>query len=344
MKNTTITIGLAVALAVMTFAGGCASMRSVSLPSWSGTSSPSQIVATWDPVIRHEGDKVYRGLAARVIFYDASSKKALRVKGDFDVYVFDENDKTKKGTEPAKIVRYMADDLKHLESNSKLLGKTYTIWVPWDEVTDESQKKRLSVFVRFKATDGSGAMVVSHQTTLDLPGSNPNEELEETVVEDPYSSDQKMQMARLERIAEQRRNNPNGQNVEEWKGTVAEYIVSRENRPMSMVTTTMNMPGVSRNGVQAVTPERKVATVNRDSISEEQMRQAQALVANAQLAQRNEQQPINQVQFQSPGQDKQLPQQFQQPVGQQFQQPIQQQIVPQQPLGNYAAAPGTAWR
>ena len=89
-KNFLTTIGPAILFVIAAFtAGGCSSLSGkMSLPTFAETSSPSQIVAVWDPVIRHEDGKVYRGLCARIIFYDSSSKKALRVKGDFDIYGF----------------------------------------------------------------------------------------------------------------------------------------------------------------------------------------------------------------------------------------------------------------
>ena len=283
-KNIFTSIGIAVVLVVTAFtAGGCSSLSSgLALPTFRETSSPSQIVAVWDPIIRHENDKVYRGLAARVIFYEAGNKKALRVKGDFDIYVFDENAKDQE--KPSKVIRYCADDLKYLESDSKLLGKSYSVWFPWDEATEDSKKTRLSVFIRFKATDGSGAMIVSHQTTVDLPGSDPNEELAEQTVSNPYLEDKKLYMDKLEKIAEERHiANSNHTGIEEWKATVAEHIITRENRPQAMVTTTINMPGVSRDGIPTITPERRYALA-----SDEQKHNAQVMVANARLAQQNQ--------------------------------------------------------
>ena len=265
-------------LAILMFAGsGCSSLSGkFSLPTWGSTSSPTQIVAVWEPVIRHENDKALRGFAAKVMFYDHSAgKKALRVKGNFDVYAFDEDNPGENRTVPTRIIRFQVDDLKKLESDSKLLGKSYTIWVPWDDATYDAQKKNISLIVRFKCDDGT--MVMSHMTKVSLPGMNSRDELEDNVVVNPFADEKQQQLARLEDLAKKRRNNPNSLDTK-WTGNLPEYVINRADRPEGMLVRTMNVPGVSRSGEA---PNIQVVATCA-SPSDEQKYQAREMLAQAQ--------------------------------------------------------------
>ena len=332
--------------ATMFAASGCFSLPSMPSWSWSGkTSSPTKIVAIWDPVIRHEDDKVIRGFAARVMFYDsAAGKKALRVRGNFDVYAFDEDDPKADRVTPTRIIRFQVDNLKNLESDSKMFGKSYTIWVPWDEATQDSKKKNISLIVRFTCNDGT--MVMSHLAKASLPGmANGEEVVEDPTYVNPYQEEKKQQMARLEAIAAKYRNNPNSLDTE-WKGTVAEHVISSEKRPQEMLTTTINVPGFSRDGIPAITPQRSYASAN---ITHEQWQYAQHLLSNAQPVQTQQgnavlnpqvaqnrdfpvnnfpmnNSPINQVQFQSSGDNVSA---YQQPTFP----PASQPVFPPSPQG-----------
>ena len=264
-------------LALTIFAGsGCSSMTGkMSFPSWGGeTSSPKEIVAFWDTILRTEGDQVYRGFAARVYFFDSGSKKALRVKGNFDVYLFDEEATGKAAMIPAKIVRYQVSDLKALESNSKMFGKSYTLWVPWDELTAESDEKKLSLFVRFKSDDGS--IIVSKQATMMLPAS-PEKMAEKAEIEyiDTNYDNRLRRISELTASAQARKNNANSLDTE-WKGTVAEHVISSGVRPEMMAVTTINVPGVSRDGVPAITPQRSFASATDAQKYQDQMLQHQS--------------------------------------------------------------------
>ena len=324
MTKTTFTaLAALLVLAITMFAAsGCSS-----LPSWSGgTSSPTKIVAIWDPVIRHEDGQAIRGFAARVMFYDgAAGKKALRVRGNFDVYAYDEDDPGADRVTPTRIIRFQVENLKTLESNSKMFGKSYTIWVPWDEATPDSRKKNISLVVRFTSNDGTGTGIMSHLAKAVLPGMAPGEqEVDDTVYVNPYQEEKKQQMAKLEALAAMHRNN-SGSLETAWKGTVPEHIISREVRPEKMLTTTISTPGISRDGVAPVVkPEYRFA-----SATDEQRFQAGELIANAQSVRTQQGHvgihpqtvqnqnspvnnfPINQVQFQSSGNNVPV---FQQPM------------------------------
>ena len=355
-KTTFATTVAAFFFAMTLLAGsGCSSLPGkLSLPTWGGTSSPTKIVAIWDPVVRQENDTSYRGFAARIMFYDSSSgKKAMRARGNFDVYAFDEDDPKQDRVTPTRIIRFQVDNLKNLESDSKLLGKSYTIWVPWDEATPDSRKKNISLIVRFKCNDGN--TVMSQMAKVNLPGMMQGEDkVEDTVYVNPYQDEKNQQMAKLNALAEKQRNNPNSLDTE-WKGTVAEHVITRETRPEMMLTRTMNVPGYSRDGVvPIIKPEYNFA-----SATDEQKYLAQLMIANTQTVQnqqviaaasnpplQNPNYPIDQVQFQSSGSgDAAYLQPMFQPNYQPTFQPVQQPPVDNPQFGNYAAAnPGTVLR
>ncbi|MCL2623398.1 MAG: hypothetical protein FWD31_07000 [Planctomycetaceae bacterium] len=307
-KFTFTSFGVTLLFAMTMLAGsGCTSLTSkISLPTWGGTSSPKEIVAFWDTIIRTEDDQIYRGFAARVMFFDTGSKKALRVRGNFDVYLFDEEATGKAATTPVKIVRYQMNDLKALESDSKMFGKSYTLWVPWDEWNPDSEEKRLSLFVRFKCDDGT--IIVSKQATMTLPASPEKmAEKAEAEYENPYMENRLRQVAALTASAEKHMADPNALDTE-WKGTVAEHVITRGVRPEAMLTRTIQVPGFSRDATAPILkPEYHFA-----SATDEQKHLARMMIANAQAVQnrqmhlagntpaaQNPNFPINQVQFQA---------------------------------------------
>ena len=294
----------------------------------------------------------------------------MRVRGNFDVYAYDEDDPNADRVTPTRVIQFQVDNLKNLESTSKIYGKSYTLWIPWDESTLDSKKKNISLIVRFRCNDGN--MVMSHMAKVSLPGLSDPNDVDETVYVNPYADEKKYLNDRLSALAEEYRNNTNLLDTER--------IVSREDRPEMMVTKTINMPGVSRDGVvPTITPTQTFA-----SATDEQKYMAKLMIANAQTtmsrqpnnsqAMPNQNFPIDQVQYQSSGENSQVYQQpmlqpNSQPMFQQQQQMQQlsqrlvpmsdeakyqeylnwqrqqamqqqpsQQQPPQQPLGNYASA------
>jgi len=179
-----------------------------------------------------------------------------------------------------------------------MFGRSYTIWVPWDEATQDSRKKNISLIVRFTCNDGTGVM--SHQAKVILPGMAVGEqEVDDPVYVNPYQEEKKQQMAKLEAIAAMHRNNPNSLDTE-WKGTVAEHVIMREVRPEMMLTRTINVPGISRDGVApTVKPEYHFA-----SATDEQRYLAGQLIANAQSVQA---QQGNVIANQQPAQNRDFP-------------------------------------
>ncbi|MDR1384630.1 MAG: hypothetical protein LBJ67_12430 [Planctomycetaceae bacterium] len=280
MKTTFTIFNLTMFFLIAAFScGGCSSITSkMSLPSFSNTKHPTQIIATWETVIRQEGSKTIRGCAARVMFYDSSvSSKALKVRGDFDVYAYDEDAPNPNNTEPTRVIRFCPDNLKHLETNSKLLGASYTLWVPWDELTQDSEEKKVSLFVKFRCDDGNA--VLSNQATMKLPSMKTDSNASSVVKNsNPYIENKLRQMALLEDLSVQRQMNSSSTNDVAWTNQVQEYVISRDVRPEAMVTTTINRPHVWQNGSLNVTSQRSYASAN-----DAQKQQADILLANANM-------------------------------------------------------------
>ena len=257
---------------------GCSSLPgNLSLPSWGKTSSPTKITAFWEPVIRHEGETVIRGFAANVMFYDLTvSKKALRVRGNFDIYAYDEDNPGKDRIKPTRIIQYQVDNLKNLESTSKMFGKSYTIWVPWDEITDDSRKKNISLIVRFRCDDGT--MVMSQLAKVSLPGMMDDDVVEDPAYVNPYADEKEYQLSRLQALAEGRYSNTGSSFDTVWKNSVAEHIVSHDDRPQAMTAATFTVPTYTRDGaIPNFTPQRSFA-----SATDEQKYLARQMIAESQ--------------------------------------------------------------
>ena len=248
----------------------------MSFDSWQSTSQPSKVIAFWDTVIRQENGKAIRGFAARVMFYDTSHKKAVRAKGEFDVYAFDEEGRKPDNAVPTKIIKFHAEDLKLLESDSKMLGTSYTIWVPWDDAKPDAPEKTISLIVRFRCSDGD--MVMSQQATMTLPGEQTKkEDIAQAKYSNPFTDNMIRQTSFLNGAADQRKLNPELSDTN-WNGRVDERMISRETRPQGLMTTTITVPVVPQNGLPPkVTTTKSVS----EQIPEERRRQAEMMINQA---------------------------------------------------------------
>ncbi|MCL2348328.1 MAG: hypothetical protein FWC50_08715, partial [Planctomycetaceae bacterium] len=276
MKTTTFSIILTIlGLTCLSMFAGCSGYsKSLSLDSLQSTGQPSKVIAFWDTVIRQEDGKATRGFAARVMFYDSSHKKALRTKGEFDVYAFDEDGRKPDNAVPTKIIKFHAEDLKLLESKSKMLGTSYTIWVPWDEAKPDSPEKTISLIVRFRCSDGE--MLMSQQATMTLPGEQTKnkEEIAQAKYSNPFTDNMIRQTSFLNEAAGQRKSNPELSDTN-WNGRVDERMISHEMRPQGITTTTITVPVVPQNGAPP-----KVTTTKSvlEQIPEERRYQAEMMI------------------------------------------------------------------
>ena len=130
-------------------------------------------VAVWSPAARVVNGVPERGFAARVTFFGTDQKKGVKVDGDIVVYAFDEYLGRSAGNNaPDKTYPFLAEDLKQLQSHSKKLGYSYSLWVPWDNEGPEGERKTVSLMVKLVPKNGNSFL--SGQAKCVLPGKEPS--------------------------------------------------------------------------------------------------------------------------------------------------------------------------
>jgi len=151
---------------------GCSSTGKMPNPFSSVKQEPRRSVAVWSPAARVVNGIPERGFAARVTFFGADPKKGVKVDGDIVVFAFDEYPGRSAGNNaPDKTYPILAEDLKKLQSHSKKLGYSYSLWVPWDNDGPEGDRKTVSLMV--KLVQKNGNTVMSGQAKCLLPGKEP---------------------------------------------------------------------------------------------------------------------------------------------------------------------------
>jgi hypothetical protein len=172
---TVITALIAAAIGLI-FLSGCSSIDiRKSLPWFDKEdekfADPTKVVVMWSDAVMNQPDqKGIRGFGGRLYFYGKDPKDTIKVKGTLVIYAFDEASREANNVVPDKKFVFTADQLpKHCSVNA--VGPSYSIWVPWDEVG--GMRKEISLIARF-ATE-KGAMVVSEQSKVTLPGTPPPE-------------------------------------------------------------------------------------------------------------------------------------------------------------------------
>lgn len=127
---------------------------------------PARVVGTWtDTVLRREGQTPQRGFGGRLFFYGRNSNDPILVDGQLVVYAFDENGREPTDNRPTRRYVFPPEQIALHESESKL-GKSYSFWLPWDEVG--GSQTEVSLICRFEPK--GGPVVVSEQTRHLLPG------------------------------------------------------------------------------------------------------------------------------------------------------------------------------
>ena len=185
-RSVQIAIGI---LLPLLFAAGCHTplavkqMQAKNPLAKNAAKTPVEIVDTWNACVQTmpEG-KVVRGLAGRIHFYDNQKKhQAIKVDGDFTVYVFDGNENDPAHTRPLKIFLFEADTLEQHYSHQKPLGHGYNFFLPIDEIGGE--EKSLCLMVRFddKLDEMSGKLPPMAQSNTILPGRKPQTPTEPTI-------------------------------------------------------------------------------------------------------------------------------------------------------------------
>jgi hypothetical protein len=126
-----------------------------------------------------------RGFGGRVYFYAGEESQAIEVDGGLVVYVFDSDKMDPHSPSPEKKYVFTPEHMKNHMSEAPL-GKSYSIWLPWDEVGGESRS--LTLVARFEGT--KGGVVLSQPAVKFLPGVAKKENLVETQTNSDPSSAQ----------------------------------------------------------------------------------------------------------------------------------------------------------
>lgn len=144
---------------------------------WSKTGNepqiPDRILPIWTDTIMHQpGKPGIRGFGGRVYFYSGEETDAIEVDGGLVVYVFDSDNMDPHSPTPEKKYVFTPEHMKNHVSEAPL-GKSYSIWLPWDEVGGESRS--LTLVTRFEGT--KGGVVLSQPAVKFLPGVTKKENL-----------------------------------------------------------------------------------------------------------------------------------------------------------------------
>jgi len=200
---------------------------------------PTQVVAVWEPAVRHSGEnKPERGFGGRVFFYDQSMKKPVKVKGNVVVYAFDEADRRPDDNQPSRSYVFEEKDVKKLYSKSKL-GPSYSFWVPWDAEGPDGNVKKVSLIVRYVPAVGSS--VVSSQALVYLPGKTGQSELQAKAEWDARSSHE----GSVQEIAK----------FAKKESGLREEVIESNNRPNTLQTSTISLPTAVAQNFQKLPPQ-----------------------------------------------------------------------------------------
>jgi hypothetical protein len=128
-------------------------------------SLPTRIVAIWsDAVYTQAGHPPVRGFGGRIYFYN-DKHEAVPIDGQLIVYGFDDSTAENPNKTPNRKFVFTDEQLASRHSVTEL-GDSYSVWLPWDEVTGyQTTLSLLPVFV-----PNQGQTVVGPQTVNVLPG------------------------------------------------------------------------------------------------------------------------------------------------------------------------------
>lgn len=157
---------------LLTSVCGCQSLTTTKQWSWPWDSKnkkpqvPDRMLPIWTDTIMHQpGKPGIRGFGGRVYFYAGEDTEAIEVDGGLVVYVFDSDKMDPHSPSPEKKYVFTPDHMKNHMSEAPL-GKSYSIWLPWDEVGGESRS--LTLVTRFEGT--KGGVILSQPAVKFLPG------------------------------------------------------------------------------------------------------------------------------------------------------------------------------
>ena len=239
-------------LSVTLLAGfsGCSSMGKMPNPFTGVKQEARRSVAVWSPAARVVNGVSERGFAARVTFFGNDPKKGVKVDGDIVVYAFDEYPNRSAGnTKPDKSYPFLAEDLKHLQSYSKKLGYSYSLWVPWDNAGPDGERKTVSLNV--KCVPKNGSPFNSGQAKCVLPGKEPVFFADHSRQEGPITQVH-YQYGRADRFDDHLP--PGFRDWTKQETTPDERQIRVTNRPTQMVKTTIPIPNQTYSAIMQNNP------------------------------------------------------------------------------------------
>ncbi len=154
--------------------GGCASWNLTNpIAFWDAPPKPqvpTRMIEFWsEEVLTTPGMPSVRGFAGRVMFYNDKQSEPIAVDGTFTVFAFEDTDRNNSYTAPEKKFVYLPDQLPKYYSKSEL-GRSYSLWIPWDEVGGPERK--LCLISRFEPR--KGPPVVPGRATNCCPARHPS--------------------------------------------------------------------------------------------------------------------------------------------------------------------------
>ena len=176
---------------------GCQSLTTTKKWTWPWDSKnqepqvPDRILPIWTDTIMHQpGKPGVRGFGGRVYFYAGEESQAIEVDGGLVVYVFDSDKMDPHSPSPEKKYVFTPEHMKNHMSEAPL-GKSYSIWLPWDEVGGESRS--LTLVARFEGT--KGGVVLSQPAVKFLPGVAKKENLTSNAAKNDPNTTSSVQQA-----------------------------------------------------------------------------------------------------------------------------------------------------
>lgn len=126
---------------------------------------PQRMVAIWSESVEYSAQrKPTRGLGGRIYFYN-HKHQPIEADGELLVYAYSDSDENEEKVAPDRKYVINAERFADYYSPSEF-GPSYSIWIPWDEVGNESES--ISLVPIFKPKDGA-PVVGDHSRNL-LPG------------------------------------------------------------------------------------------------------------------------------------------------------------------------------
>lgn len=153
---------------------GCKQLDLANNFTWPGPKEPDYAVPDhmtdmWSHTVLQQGGlKGVRGFGGRLMFFDKTSNRPIRVDGQLTVLAFDANNDDPEQVMPEKKYVFSAERLQEHFSESKL-GPSYSFWLPWGEIG--GPPRHITLITLFNSTEGQ--LLTSDPSRHKLAGMEP---------------------------------------------------------------------------------------------------------------------------------------------------------------------------